>query len=823
MAPHPRFQINTIDSVAETEDRPLRNPKEFAVHQVDGRTFVFQTGLNETGIGRYEIVDGELVDLGTFGTARGDLTIATVDGVSYLYAALIGMEVYRIGDDGSLTSVQSVASLPPFSFVNDLETVSLGGTPHLIVADTQDIVALYPVGTDGRVVFSSDALTPDDLAGSFERPFGVSTVEIGSKIFAYIQNGSSDDLVVAELRSDGTFGTPFDTGIDTSNVALRDSIVVGGNGFLVVFDETTGEVKTLAIDPNTGALTPGGSLAVDVIVSDALGTDTLLPFLTKDGRALMIVTTTVEGVDSDFKPVFNDFRALVEIEPDGSLTILGDVEGPNGGVNRISAKTVTFSDGKSLYQLANDDGGGMALLQITQGADLAPVDANVEITDRFVAPGSFDAIFRFPLANDGDVATEVSTTVRFYLSEDSVLDRHEDLFVSSSVHFSLNPGEVDDFTFSVSIPDDTTVGTYFLFAVADDDNVIEEVDETNNTVGPFKIEVSFFDNGDNTVELPVGGTHNAFAGNDSILGTDGVDTILGGAGADTINGEGSGDDLRGNGGNDSLFGGAGSDFLYGGGGLDVLEGNGSDDFLFGGAGRDTLSGSLGSDELVGGGGADTILGAQSRDTAYGGGGRDEIYGGGASDLLFGGKDADEVFGGNGDDQMFGDAGADVLRGGANADFIFGGGGGDGLYGGRGADILFGGGGQDAMEGGTGRDVFTWLSVRDSGAAFRNADVIFDFTRGEDKLNLALLEVGLTTQNAIDSALSGDFPEIDADGKIVEFIGRSDFTGDGRTAEVRWTMSSEGAMAEVDFNGNGSANMSVVLRGVTSLNADDFFL
>ena len=76
-----------------------------------------------------------------------------------------------------------------------------------------------------------------------------------------------------------------------------------------------------------------------------------------------------------------------------------------------------------------------------------------------------------------------------------------------------------------------------------------------------------------------GGTINAGAGNDIVLGALGVDNLSGDAG------------------DDSIYGGAGNDTLNGGDGAGRLDG---------GSGNDQLTGGLGNDELTGGAGSDII-------------------------------------------------------------------------------------------------------------------------------------------------------------------------------------------------------------------------
>ncbi len=165
----------------------------------------------------------------------------------------------------------------------------------------------------------------------------------------------------------------------------------------------------------------------------------------------------------------------------------------------------------------------------------------------------------------------------------------------------------------------------------------------------------------------------------------------------------------------------GNDHLYGDAHDNVILGNGGNDQLIGNAGNDTIWGDDGNDTINGGDGADQLIG----DNGNGNGtGNDSIDGGAGNDTLFGEGANDMLNGGDGDDQLIGAAGDDALAGGI---------GNDTLWGGDGNDTLSGGAGKDQMTGGAGADVFIFSALADNQAA--NADYIWDFTHGVDKLSV----------------------------------------------------------------------------------------
>ena len=93
--------------------------------------------------------------------------------------------------------------------------------------------------------------------------------------------------------------------------------------------------------------------------------------------------------------------------------------------------------------------------------------------------------------------------------------------------------------------------------------------------------------------------------------------------------------------------------------------------------------------------------------------------GAGNDVLKGNKLGNELEGNSGDDRLYGYAGEDTLEGGPGADR---------LYGSAGNDTLSGGPGNDRLSGGADADVFVFTPGD-------GEDIITDFTRGEDKIDL----------------------------------------------------------------------------------------
>ena len=270
----------------------------------------------------------------------------------------------------------------------------------------------------------------------------------------------------------------------------------------------------------------------------------------------------------------------------------------------------------------------------------------------------------------------------------------------------------------------------------------------------------------------------------------------------------------------SMVGGAGNDYISGGGlSHSTMVGGAGDDSYYvktefdrvvegAGAGTDTVTTlvdfvlsdnvevlRLAGSAVVGQGNAmdNKIYGAGGNDRLLGMGGADNIQGLEGNDNLSGGDGCDVLTGGVGNDTLSGDADADSLRGNEGADSLSGGAGNDTLEAGVGADTLSGGGGADQF------------FFRD-GDISSVADKITDFNRAEgDKISLSMIDANVN--------VTGD--------QKFAFIGT---TGFHKVAgEMRYEMVGSEAHVQFDTNGDGLADLKLIIGVGGSLQSSDFLL
>lgn len=288
---------------------------------------------------------------------------------------------------------------------------------------------------------------------------------------------------------------------------------------------------------------------------------------------------------------------------------------------------------------------------------------------------------------------------------------------------------------------------------------------------------------------------NGVAGGFTIAHGVAIEAAIGGSGNDQLVANDAGNSLNGGAGIDVLRGGAGADMLIGGLHDDIINGAGGADTIIAGDGDDVSNGGVGNDDIDGGAGNDTVTGGSGADHISATAGQNLLEGGSGQDRIIGGDDADIIRGGGGADTLFGGLGDDSLTGGRGADQINGGGGNDRIEGGLGAD---------ALSGQMGADSFVFHFLSDSGVDAAHRDQVLDFEIGIDQIDLSGIDAN--------QAAVGD--------QAFVFRGQDTFNGAG---QVRAELVETDTVLQIDRDGDGMADMAILLVGTTSLTASDFIL
>jgi serralysin len=221
------------------------------------------------------------------------------------------------------------------------------------------------------------------------------------------------------------------------------------------------------------------------------------------------------GLGTDYA-VFSGVRAAYTLTALGGTSV--QVSGPDGVDILTNIEYLVFNDQTVTWPPT--DKPDLDALDLVLGAPSVNVGSSTTVS--------------YTVTNVGSVAAAAST-VGIYLSTNNTFDSGDTLLTVRSVA-ALNAGASFNDSFSLTL---TTVGGFYLFAVADYNNVMtNELTEANNpsngapisVIGPLLLVGS---GGSETIT--------GWAGNDTLRGMAGNDTLNGGLGDDHIDG-GAGDD-----------------------------------------------------------------------------------------------------------------------------------------------------------------------------------------------------------------------------------------------------------------------------------------
>ena len=219
--------------------------------------------------------------------------------------------------------------------------------------------------------------------------------------------------------------------------------------------------------------------------------------------------------------------------------------------------------------------------------------------------------------------------------------------------------------------------------------------------------------------------------------------------------------------------------------------------------------------------ADIFRGDGGANTARGGRGDDQINGLGGDDILNGQDGDDTVFGGEGNDLVVGDssrfgAGDDYLQGNGGNDILRGGYGNDRIVGGIGNDLLVDRRGGDFLIGSEGSDIFQYADFRQSqdvttGDGTRQLDTIADFTQGQDKVDLSIID-------------ANDDNSADGNQAFTFLADPAHFDGDW-TGLVWQTVNPQNGIAfiNVSTDADADAEMQIYMNHAYTFTAGDFVL
>ena len=287
-----------------------------------------------------------------------------------------------------------------------------------LLAASHAVPALAPGGTNS----ASTALTMPNLpAGTY-----------------YLIAKADDDNVVLEPReTNNTLARAISIGGDLS-VAAFTTPAVGGAGTAFTITDSTTNLGGGAIGPSTTRF----YLSVNSLLD---GADTAIG--SRNVGALDPGATSSGSTTATIPPstASGTYYLIVKVDADGLLVETSEA-------NNTTARSILV-------------GSDLAVSSLTAPAK-AGAGASITVTDT--------------TSNTGGGGAGASVT-RFYLSVNGTLDGTDWLLAGGHAVPGLAPGAADSASTLLTLPGVST-GVYYIIARADDDNVVSESRETNNTI-----------------------------------------------------------------------------------------------------------------------------------------------------------------------------------------------------------------------------------------------------------------------------------------------------------------------------------------------------
>lgn len=665
---------------------------------------------------------------------------------------------------------------------------------------------------------------------------------IGGAGFDYLSGGDGNDTYVIDDLSFDTLIEGADAGIDTVQYSGEGGPFSFGNTY-----QLQENFENLVLAGAAALNGVGNSLnnrLVGNVASNRLsageGSDVLIGGLGDDTYIIDGVYTYINGIQSGY--IFDGGDTVIEAANEGTDTVESSVTYtldehienlilldsfntyglPINGTGNSLNNVLTGSDGSNVL----DGGTGVDTLIGRNGEDTYITDGD----DTIIEDGN--DIFFGPdgITYGVDTVRSSATYVLGANLEDLVLtglaaingmgNTLNNVLTGNEADNILNGGDGED-TLVGAGGIDTLIGgngddSYFTDGT---DLISEDIDAGIDTVSSH----ASYTLGLNIERLILTGTSAIDGGGNAldnvISGNTANNTLNGGTGIDSLSG-GLGDDIYITDGGDSITENAssGTDLVRSSAthslGLNLENltltgaaaingfGNSLNNIITGNRAANTLNGGLGSDVLIGGLGDDIyIINGDDTITEASAAGTDTVR----SSVTY-------TLGVNVENLVL--LGNTAINGSGNglSNFLTGNGAANTLNGGSGADFLKGGGGKDTLVGGAGDDTFVFDLISDSSTTASTSDVISDFVRVRDKIDLSLID-SFARSGANDTFL---------------WKGAAAFNN-AAAGEVRYQQfDSVGTIDDYTFvyldnDADSAAEMTIRLTGLYTLAATDFFL
>jgi subtilase family serine protease/subtilisin family serine protease len=322
-----------------------------------------------------------------------------------------------------------------------------------------------------------------------------------SGIFTVSRTGKTDADLEVTFSVGGTAaeGSDYESMVRSVTIPADQTAaeirVTAMDDQLAELDETV----LLTISPDPAYIVSGSNKAMVTIQSDELLSDLTVsalsvPAAAEAGQSIVLTETTKNQGAGPADPSSTQFYLSANSAYDGADTLIGtrSVETLPPGDASSASTTVTIPEGTAggtWYLIARADGAA-AIVETSEtnntlarsikiGPDLVVTTLSMPST----AGAGQTITVTDTTKNQGGGAAGPSRT-QFFLSTDTNLGGSDALMGARNVG-TLQAGGTSSASATVTIPEGTAGGTWYLIAKADGEGTVPEISETNNTYAKF--------------------------------------------------------------------------------------------------------------------------------------------------------------------------------------------------------------------------------------------------------------------------------------------------------------------------------------------------
>jgi diphthamide synthase (EF-2-diphthine--ammonia ligase)/6-phosphogluconolactonase (cycloisomerase 2 family) len=231
----------------------------------DNGLSVFRVGVNGSLTSVYDVNDGGSLNLG--GVSR--VASATVSGNAYVFAAGTnddGVSVFKVQGNGVLTSVFDLADNATYKLdgVKGLTTAVVGGNTFLFTAGgVDDGVSVFVVAANGGLTHTSSV--GDDATLKLDGASDVATAVVGGVTYLFVTGANDSGVSVFSVNASGILTNTANVG-DTAALRLAGATGITVNTFGTTTYLTVGGTEN---GVSTFRVNAGGTLTAMQNIDDA--------------------------------------------------------------------------------------------------------------------------------------------------------------------------------------------------------------------------------------------------------------------------------------------------------------------------------------------------------------------------------------------------------------------------------------------------------------------------------------------------------------------------------------------------------------------------